>query len=348
MIEQLTITTTKKYNFPRNNLKTTLPQCFIELSLKSLEYSEHSFQQQFQQNNKNTSFHFNQLHLHPITLIPKQIKTKIAAVDTSCIKIGETNSGIIIAIRGASVWKQKRNYEYIRIGPFIFHITQENIKNVYNTLQKTYFNQENYNSSPSFTQIPLRISHLLERWLQKSLSKTINQGIILFDGSLTSGTADNSQYIKEILQLAKNNASVILAFSKMTDLRLNGHIITNLFQKNKPPCLIEIDNLKPKPPLVLFGKVYVSRLTNENYAFRLDIDKHLTSEQRINAVEKLLGNDLFAQSYPETLRLSHILCTFTANEVIAIKHFIAKKYGLKIIYRPNMHRLLFGRFGRGE
>jgi hypothetical protein len=348
MIEQLIIKTTKKYNFPQNNLKKTLPQCFFELSLKSLDYTQHYFQQQFQQNSENDSFHFNQFNLHPISLVPKKIKTKIAAVDTSCIKIGETNRGVLIAIRGASVLKEKRNYEYIRIGPFIFHITQENIKKVYNTLRKTYFDQEKFNRSPSFTQIPLRISHLLERWLQKSLSKTIHQGIVLFDGSLTSGIGDNSQYIKEILQLAKTNSSVILAFSKMTDLRLNGQIITNIFQKHKPPCLIEIDNLRYKPPLILFGKVYVSRLTNENYAFRLDIDKHLTSEERINAVEKLLGNDLFSQSYPETLRLSHILCTFTANEVIAIKHFISKKFGLKIIYRPNMHRLLFGRFGRGD
>jgi len=71
-------------------------------------------------------------------------------------------------------------------------------------------------------------------------------------------------------------------------------------------------------------------------------------ERKVEAVEKLLGNDIILQSYPETLRLAHILCTFTANEVIAMQHFIARKYGLKIINRPDMHRLLFGPFGKGE
>jgi hypothetical protein len=66
------------------------------------------------------------------------------------------------------------------------------------------------------------------------------------------------------------------------------------------------------------------------------------------AVRKLLGNDLVSQSYPETLRLAHILCTFTANEVLAMRRFITRKCGLHIINRPDMHKLLFGPFGKGE
>ena len=92
----------------------------------------------------------------------------------------------------------------------------------------------------------------------------------------------------------------------------------------------------------------MARLTKGNCAFRLDIDKQVVPEQKIGAVEKLLGNDLLSQSYPETLRLAHILCTFTANEVIAMQHFTAQAYKLKIINRPDMHRLLFGPFGKGE
>ena len=70
--------------------------------------------------------------------------------------------------------------------------------------------------------------------------------------------------------------------------------------------------------------------------------KKLPLSRRIDAIQKLLGNDLYKQSYPETLRLSHILCTFTANEVLAIKHFITRKHGIQIVNRPDMHRLLFG------
>ena len=283
-------------------------------------------------------------------LKPKLEKTVVAAVDTSTIKIGETSKGILIAVRGATVWKQKRNYKYSRLGPFIFHVTEENKKEVYNALQRAYFSSpHNHHSSPSLLQMPTRIANLLERWLQTMLSKTINNGLILFDGSLTSGIADTStQRMKEILNNARKRENVVLAFSKMTTLRFNGYLITDVLLEYEPPYLFEVAGLKPKPPTVLLGNVYVARFTKGNYAFRLDIDKEVSIERRIEAVEKLLGNDLFSQSYPETLRLAHILCTFTANEVIAMQHFIARKYDLKIINRPDMHRLLFGPFGKGE
>ena len=337
-------------------MDTTLPQRLIEQSLHSLKHVQnHSFQlnqQTIQQNNNNFETQTLQLKLQPIPLQPKHEETIVAAVDTSSMKIGETATGILIAVRGANVWKQNKNYRYIRLGPFIFHITEENKREVYNTLQTAYFNtqhEHNHHSPPNLQQMPTRIANLLERWLQTMLTKTINNGLILFDGSLTTGTADTpTPLMKEILETTRKRRNIVLAFSKMTTLRFNGHLITDILLEHKPPYLLETAGLKTKPPIVLLGDVYVARLTKGNCAFRLDIDKQVTPEQKIEAVEKLLGNDLLTQSYPETLRLAHILCTFTANEVIAMQHFTAQAYKLKIINRPDMHRLLFGPFGKGE
>lgn len=290
--------------------------------------------------------------MQPIPLRPNAEETVVAAVDTSTIRIGETPKGILIAVRGACVWKQERNYRYLRLGPFIFNVTEENKKEVYNTLQREYFSsssEHNHHGSPSLLQMPTRLASLLERWLQTALSKTIGNGLILFDGSLTSGIAGTStRHMKTILDNTRKMGNVVLAFSKMTTLRFNGYLITDVLLGYKPPYLFEIAGLKPKPPVVLLGDVYVARLASRNYAFRLDIDKKVSIERRVEAVEKLLGNDLFSQCYPETLRLAHILCTFTANEVIAMQHFIARKYNLKIINRPDMHKLLFGPFGKGD
>jgi hypothetical protein len=190
---------------------------------------------------------------------------------------------------------------------------------------------------------------LLERWLQKMLSRSMSNGLILFDGSLTSGTFDTPvQRMREILNAARKNSSIVLAFSKMTSLRVNGYLITDLLPEHETPYLLETTGLQSKPPIVLLGDVYVARLNKANYAFRLDIDREILPQQRMDAVEKLVGNDLYMQSYPETLRLAHILCTFTANEVLAMQHFITRKHGIQIVNRPDMHRLLFGPFGKGE
>ncbi len=356
VIEQYTITTTPKYNFPQPAIDTTLPKRFIELSLHSLKHVQNQpiqlNQQNFQQTNNIEILNTVHFKPQPIALRPRHIPSIVAAVDTSSIKIGETSTGILIAVRGANVWKENRSYRYSRLGPFIFHITEENKREVYATLQRAYFStshENNHQNFPNIIQMPMRIASLLERWLQTMLSKTISKGLILFDGSLTSGIGDTPiQLMKEILSTARKRENTVLAFSKMTNLRLNGRLITDVLPEHRPPYLYEISGLRTKPPILLLGDVYVARFSKEKYAFRLDIDREVAYQQRIEAVEKLLWNESLSQSYPETLRLAHILCTFTANEVIAMQHFAVRKCGFQIIDRPDMHRLLFGPFGRGE
>ena len=294
LIEQLTITPPPKYNFPQDSIEVTLPQRFTELSIYSLRHIQnHPFQlnqQGFQQNSSlGQGLQTIQLEKQyaprpqPILLKPRPEETVVAAVDTSSMKIGETDTGTLIAVRGANVWRQKRSYRYLRLGPFIFHVTEENRKEVYNALQKAYFNlqhESSHHSSPSLFHMQTRIASLLERWLQGALSKTLSNGLILFDGSLTSGTADApTQRMIEMLSTARKGGNVVLAFSKMTCLRLNGYRITDQLPKHKPPYLLQMAGIKPNPPLSFLGDVYVARLTRGNYAFRLDIDKEISLER---------------------------------------------------------------------
>jgi hypothetical protein len=356
VIEQYTVTT-PTYNFPQPNIDTTLPQRFLEQSLRSLKQVQRQPQQLNQQNyqqlNTNQQY-ISTLQIKPqaIPLKPNHQETIIAAVDTSTIKIGETSTGIIIAIRGSTTWRQNRTYRYTRVGPFVFHITEENKKQVYNALEKSYFTASytiNHQTAPNLMQMPTRLASLLERWLQTMLAKTVNSGILLFDGSLTAGTIDTPvQRLKEILSYARRNNTMVLAFSKATTLRSNGYLITDQLPTQDPPYLLETTGLASKMPITLLGDVYVARLNKANIAFRLDIDHETAKDTRLDAIQRLLGNDLYKQCYPETLRLSHILCTFTANEVLAIQHFITRTHGIQIINRPDMHKLLFGAFGKGE
>lgn len=344
---------TPRYNFPQPSVDTSLPQRFVELSLNSLRQVHAPFQlnqQLIQQDGfceySPTTF---QLSKKPLRLKPNHDETLVAAIDTSIIKIGETSTGIVVAVRGANVWKQNRMYHYKRLGPFIFHITEDNKKDVFNALERSYFGAQygsGHQSTPNLAQMPSRLGSLLERWLQNMIARTATNGLVLFDGSLTSGVFDTPvDRMRDILATARRHGNTVLAFSKGTCLRANGYLITDILPENEPPYLLETNGLRFKPPVVVLGDVYVIRFNRAKLAFRLDIDKEVAFAERIAALERLLGNDVF-QSYPETLRLAHILCTFTANEVLAIQHFITKKHGIQIINRPDMHRLLFGPFGR--
>jgi len=59
-------------------------------------------------------------------LNPIRDETPVTSIDVSSIRIGETETGIICAVRAAVVWNRKRRYRYLRLGPFLFHITEEN------------------------------------------------------------------------------------------------------------------------------------------------------------------------------------------------------------------------------
>ena len=105
----------------------------------------------------------------------------------------------------------------------------------------------------------------------------------MLDGSLTSGTIDTPvQRMKDILSLARRNHSTVLAFSKMTSLRVNGYLITDQLPKHEPPYLLETIGVKFKSPTVVLGNVYVARLNKANYAFRLDIDSEMAKMAQNN------------------------------------------------------------------
>ncbi len=352
VLEQYTLP--GKYNFPQPSTDTTLPQRFLEQSLTTLKQVQH---QPPQLNSKIPQLGITdqysptiQIKPVPITLKANRQETIIAAVDSSTIKIGETNAGIIVAVRGATTWRQNRTYRYTRLGPFVFHLTEENKNQLYSSLEKSYFGVNfSHLAAPNVEQMPLRLAGLLERWQQTMLAKTLKDGVLLMDGSLTAGTVDTpAQRLKEILNYARRNQTTVLAFSKATTLRANGLLITEQLPNENPPYLLETAGLHAKLPQVQLGDVYVARLNSMHLAFRVDIDRETDFSQRLDGFQRLLGNDITTQSYPETLRLAHILCTFTANEILAIKHFVTRKYGIQMVNRPDMHRLLFGPFGRGE
>jgi len=367
LIQQTQYTPTpSKYNFPQSLQDTALPTRFIELSLRSIKNIASQDAQLYQPCETITDstepseeitpiFHGQtKLKLNTISLKPIREEIPIVAIDVSSIKIGETTTGILLAIRGAITWTNNRHYHYLRIGPFPFHLTEENKTEIYQLFRQysleTPEPSNHTASTPSLIHMQTRITTLLERWLQMNVATQSQNTLILWDGSLTAGTTDSPTHIvAQLLETARNRLNTVLAFTKITRLRLSGHRLTDLIEKCTPPCLLEMDGypIAPSNTIQFLGNIYVAKLTQGNCSFRLDIDRKLPHEQGVEAIQRLIANDQLAESYPETLRLAHIYSTFTANEVIAIQRLLAQTHGIKTITRPNIRRLLFGPFGKG-
>jgi len=286
-----------------------------------------------------------------IKLKPLKEKTPIAAVDVSSIKIGETPSGVVITVRGAVVYLINKKYRYLKLGPFPFHITEENKNEVYRFFKAypVYIQKEIYDVTiaPEVTYLQSRITSLFERWLHSSLASSLRNGIILWDGSLTVGLQEKPEAeIRNILEGAKGNGNIVLAISKASRIRIGGRQISDFALNFPSPCLLRLEELPFKQRgIKSLGTVYLAKL-NGSKVFRLDIYCEFPNEEGVRAVEKLLGNDLLIDGYPETLRLAHIFSTFTANEIVGIQRYLNKRFNLKIINRLNIRRVLFGPFGK--
>jgi len=357
---------TPKYNFPLPNETLQIPQKFIEISLKTIKTPKQQTLQQPQNaifnkyptenlesddDEPNLFFpNHNRYTIKSIQLKPVKEETTIVAIDVSSIKIGETKEGIICAIRGTIVWKERNRYRYLRIGPFPLHITEENKTEIYHLLRQHSLNMpaEPLNHS-NLINMPMKLGNLLERWIKTEISCASQNSIILWDGSLTAGTNDNpKKTITQILEIARNRLNTVLAFSKTTHIRLLGHQITDLNGHSKPPYLLQINGFpKTAGPIHFLGDIFVAKLANSSLAFRLDVDSEILPEQQIEAIQRLLGNETLFRGYPETLRLAHIYSAFTATEVIGIQRFITKQCKIEMVNRPNIRRILFGSFGKG-
>jgi len=360
VIQQLHYATTPRYNFPHTLQELELPRKLIELSLSSMRNAQGRRFQPCQTDFPETLVERPHL-IEPARLNNKTFSTlltplkatrdgtPIVAIDVSSIRIGETDTGIIYAIRGAIVWNEKRRYRYLRIGPFPFHITEENQRGLSDFLSQEPLATRSITSSLTY-DAQSQLCNLAERWMQMAIACSTNDSIVLWDGSLTAGTPGNpTSVLSQIVTAARGNSNSVLAFTKVTSIRFLGWKITDLILRQRQPCLLEVEDLplSISKNVHLLGRIFVAKLATDGCSFRLDIDRTLTREQSIIAVERLLGNELLFQGYPESLRLAHIYSTFTASDVIGVQSFITREYGLRVVTRTSMRRRLFGPFGTG-
>ena len=150
-------------------------------------------------------------------------ETTVFGIDTSNIILGNTGDGVLCAIRGSVVWREKGSYQYARHGPFIFYITDRNRYTLYNSLRQIYLDADDSVGAPILEKTIERIRAILERWLQRQLCEATHDSLILWDGSLTTRTVNGPvSVMDEILHTARNNSNCVIAISKNTTLSTPG------------------------------------------------------------------------------------------------------------------------------
>ena len=271
----------------------------------------------------------------------------VVAIDTSTVKLGELEDGVLCALRGAVVILEAKRYRYLRYGPFVFSLG-------YNGPVASQHLQElglpPFSGEPNIDGLLKRVRNILERWLQFNVSSSIKNAFVLIDGSLTAGTPDNpSRELEHILEVARRSGSSMIAVSKKTKLRIKDAILTSLLQHESKPCLLDVDaeitEQFPPYPVRFLGRVFVAKLARCGIPFRIDIDRQIAPTDDIREFSQLAGTDIVDQGYPETLRMAHILSTFTATDVLAMQAFAQAQFGIQMMPKVALRHSLFGPFG---
>jgi hypothetical protein len=285
-------------------------------------------------------------HRIPIQAVPSS--RPVVAIDTSTIKLGELADGSLCALRGAAVLLDNKQYKYVRYGPLVFSLGNNSHDALEHFADLGLITQ--FPGEPNVDGLLKRIRNAFERWIQFTVSTSIKNGFVLIDGSLTAGTPDNpTKELERILETARRNFNVIVAISKKTKLRIHDQSITNLIDPTTEPCLFDVDEEVteqfPAYPVRFLGRVFVGKLAKFAFTFRIDVDREIPIHAVTREMCELVGTDIVDQGYPETLRLAHILATFTAGDVLAMQAFAAARFRVQLIPKLALRRSLFGPFG---
>src|SRR2546430_2526774 len=214
----------------------------------------------------------------------------VVACDASSVKIGETETGMIFAIRAVGVWRQRSKILYTRWGPLLFHVPNSEDVSQYREDESRAFG----GLSLKTLRVLTRLRNHVERWTQEVLSESLHGGILLIDGSLTAGTPDNpTARVNKILATARQNNSIVIGISKATQLTVGGRNILGLTNDKDSPHLIDISSLVeseyPPYPVRFLGRVYEAKLSSDGFLFRTDIDREPSQEQGQQALDRLPG-----------------------------------------------------------
>lgn len=189
-----------------------------------------------------------------------------------------------------------------------------------------------------------RARSFLEKVLQLEAAKTYTDSLLLFDGSLISGTVDSpKRFVSEVLDSAAAHGNDIAAISKRTGLSLEPtkRSILSVLEGIFGPCYAEVKPYISQKKERYLGNIYVGKFTLHGEPFRVDIPNNSPSKH-ISILSQLSGlaGDY---GYPEELKMAHVLCVHSSIEVLELQSAATRIYGMEI--KEDIRKKIFGPFG---
>ena len=265
----------------------------------------------------------------------------IASVDSSCISIGETEEGVIYAVKSAvSMYNGSKPKIYHIYGPYVVYVDEQAIRQLYlnnpmrEKLVKLVTLEHDYAKN--------LVRVIVEREVLRYLSRTLNNSIIISDGSLKSSIFEvEGCKLKEILKLSKEKGNTLIGISKSSKLKFIRKVASYLEILNYAPVKVDVHNIVDNLLTRLEGHIFVVKFKKHGYAFRVDIPYDSVLEVDI-PLGKILYNDGFRHGYPESLIMAHSLSIFNGVEQVSIKSALTRSLNIIQVPTSRLRKVLLG------
>jgi NurA domain-containing protein len=266
------------------------------------------------------------------TIRPIKEDALVAAIDSSSIKIAETEDGSLYGIKcGIAMAFANRALMHFKIGPILFYLSESSIQDsvLEERLARLVLVEDD------FAKRLVRVR--AERAVQKELARHFMNSIILVDGSLKASIFEDRQRsigkIAEICMLRKN---MMIGISKSTKLKVLDRAAAPL-TKVPGPAYVEVDMIIKSLIKNTVGSNSMIKLQKVGPVLRADI-----VGDREESLGMLLGNDPVAGGYPETLRLAHFVSTFTSTEITCLQSHVLNSYHVTELAAEDIRKTLLG------
>lgn len=260
-------------------------------------------------------------------------RTMVAAVDSSSIKLAETEEGSLYAVKcGIATAIGGRALMHFRIGPMLFYLSESAVRG-------SDLDARVARAALLDDEIAKRLVRVRsERAIQKELAGHLVGSVILVDGSLrTSVFEDRSRSLARIMEDCAVRGNMLVGISKATKFRALQRAGAPLHSV-PGPAYLDVDPLVKSLVRGSAGTSTMVRLTNSGPVIRADVMGPTSPE----SLGRLVGNDSMANGYPETLRLVHHISTFTGTELTCLRSHVLNNYQVTELAADDIRRTLLG------
>jgi hypothetical protein len=266
------------------------------------------------------------------TIRPIKENALVAAIDSSSVKIAETEEGSLYGIKcGIATAFAGRALMHFKIGPVLFYLSESAVPD--SELEERLVRLVLMDDD--FAKRLLRVR--AERAVQKELANHFTNSIILVDGSLKASVfEDRQRSIGRIAESCVLRKNMMIGISKSTKLKVLDRAAAPL-TKVPGPAYIEVDMIIKSLIRNTVGTNSMVKLEKSSPVLRADI-----VGDRDESLGKLLGNDPVAGGYPETLKLAHYISTFTGTEMTCLRSHVLNSYDVTELAADDIRNMLLG------